>query len=91
MLERAAREHDLDLGSSFVVGDRYQDLQMGFKFHARTVLVATGYGKGELLYRQDSWQHKPDHLACDLLEATVWILASLDQQPQMLPGARDLT
>ncbi len=76
MLERAAVEHGLDLGSSFVVGDKYLDVQVGFKVGARTILVTTGYGKGELLYNGDSWPRRPDHVAANLLEAADWIVAS---------------
>ena len=74
MIERAARERSVDLRSSFVVGDRYQDLQIGFKVNARTVLVLSGYGKGELLYQRNTWAQQPDYIAPTLLEAVDWIL-----------------
>jgi D-glycero-D-manno-heptose 1,7-bisphosphate phosphatase len=74
LIEKAAQERHLDLRSSFVVGDRYQDLQMGFKVGARTILVLSGYGKGELLYQKDTWAQQPDHIAADLSDAVDWIL-----------------
>ena len=74
LIEKAAQERHLDLRSSFVVGDRYQDLQMGFTVGARTILVMSGYGKGELLYQKDTWPQQPDHIAADLSEAVDWIL-----------------
>ncbi len=77
MIEKAAKEHNLDLGSSFVVGDRYQDLLMGFEVNARTILVMSGYGKGEYLYQRDAWPQQPDYAAENLLEAVDWILGRL--------------
>jgi len=44
MFTRAAADLDLDLSRSFVVGDRWHDLQAGMAVGARGVLVRTGYG-----------------------------------------------
>jgi len=48
MLDGAALEHTLDLQRSFVVGDRYGDMELARNARARSVLVRTGYGEGEL-------------------------------------------
>ena len=45
LLKRAAAELHLDLERSFVVGDRWHDLQAGAAVGARGVLVRTGYGR----------------------------------------------
>jgi D-glycero-D-manno-heptose 1,7-bisphosphate phosphatase len=42
LLEQAAREHALDLPGSWVVGDRYADLEMGHAAGSRGILVMTG-------------------------------------------------
>lgn len=77
MLLQASRDLDLDLASSFVVGDTYRDLEMGFRVGATSILVLSGYGKGEYLYRSSSWARQPDFIAADLGEAADWVLASL--------------
>jgi D-glycero-D-manno-heptose 1,7-bisphosphate phosphatase len=74
MLERAAREHSLDLRRSFVVGDRYGDVELARNAQARSVLVRTGYGEGELAWHSAKWSEQPDFVAEDLREATDWIL-----------------
>jgi len=74
MLQRAAEKHALDLERSFVVGDRYVDLQLAAAAGARGILVRTGYGAGELLWHGATWTVKPDFIAEDLTEATDWIL-----------------
>jgi D-glycero-D-manno-heptose 1,7-bisphosphate phosphatase len=46
MLERAAREHGLDLPRSFMVGDKRSDIGAGLAAGCTSVLVRTGYGAG---------------------------------------------
>jgi D-glycero-D-manno-heptose 1,7-bisphosphate phosphatase len=74
MLERAAREHSLELGRSFVVGDRYGDIELARRVRARGVLVRTGYGEGELTWHSAKWPAPPDFVADDLSKAADWIL-----------------
>lgn len=44
LLLQAAREHGLDLGRSFLVGDKLSDLDAAVAAGVRPILVATGYG-----------------------------------------------
>jgi D-glycero-D-manno-heptose 1,7-bisphosphate phosphatase len=78
MLERAADEHALDLGRSFVVGDRFGDMELARNARARGVFVRTGYGEGELAWHAAKWPMQPDFVAEDLAQAADWIL----RQPQ---------
>jgi D-glycero-D-manno-heptose 1,7-bisphosphate phosphatase len=74
MLDRAALEHTLDLQRSFVVGDRYGDMELARNARARSVLVRTGYGEGELAWHAAKWASPPDFVAEDLTQAADWIL-----------------
>jgi D-glycero-D-manno-heptose 1,7-bisphosphate phosphatase len=74
MLERAAREHSLELGRSFVVGDSYGDIELARNVCARSILVRTGYGEGELAWHSAKWSAQPDFVADDLSKAAGWIL-----------------
>jgi D-glycero-D-manno-heptose 1,7-bisphosphate phosphatase len=74
MLERAAREHALDLKRSFVVGDRFGDIELARNAGAHSILVRTGFGEGELAWHAPSWPIQPDHVAQTLSEAVDWIL-----------------
>lgn len=69
MLQRAARELDLDLSASHAVGDSARDVEAGRRAGCRTVLVRTGYGKSA-----DTLALKPDFVAKDLAQAVDWIL-----------------
>ncbi len=50
LLEQAAADLHLDLSRSFMIGDRWSDLECGCRAGAVPVLVLTGYGRGELEY-----------------------------------------
>jgi D-glycero-D-manno-heptose 1,7-bisphosphate phosphatase len=72
LVERAARELDIDLERSFVVGDKLSDLEAGARAGCRGVLVRTGYGADEE-QRLDGSPVRPAHVADDLLAASRWI------------------
>lgn len=77
MLDRAAQEHSIDLKRSFVVGDRYGDVQLARNVSARSILVRTGYGEGELAWHAAKWPSPPDFVAHDLSDAATWILRQI--------------
>lgn len=65
LLLAAAADHALDLGSSYIVGDRWRDIQAGRAAGCFTIFVDYGY-------RQDGAMH-PDKIVCSLAEAAVFI------------------
>jgi D-glycero-D-manno-heptose 1,7-bisphosphate phosphatase len=77
LLLRAAAELGLDLSRSVMVGDKPSDVEAGQAAGAATVLVLTGYGRGEWEYRRHEWTVKPDHVAEDLFDAVEWALARI--------------
>ena len=74
MLEQAARDHSLNLSRSFVVGDRYGDMELAFHTGAKAILVRTGYGLGEWTWHAKTWPRQPDQVVDDLGQAVDWIL-----------------
>lgn len=74
LLRQAAAELDLDLAASIVVGDKGSDIETAAPVGARSVLVLTGYGRGEWEYRRDRFPVPPDHVSEDLLDAVEWVL-----------------
>jgi D-glycero-D-manno-heptose 1,7-bisphosphate phosphatase len=72
LLRRAAADLGLDLGASFIVGDRWQDLGAGQAVGARGVLVRTGVGRDQ---EQRTDARVPGGLIVDdLAAAAAWIL-----------------
>jgi D,D-heptose 1,7-bisphosphate phosphatase len=77
MLLRAAQDLNIDLTRSYLVGDRFRDIEAAKKAGVKGVLVKTGYGQ-ELLQDdgpdEATEEGKPDFIAADILEAVKWIL-----------------
>ncbi len=48
MIEEAAKDFDLDLGRSYIIGDRMIDVQTGNAAGIPAILVLTGYGRDEV-------------------------------------------
>ena len=72
MIRRAEREFGIDPARSFVVGDRWLDVEFGRAAGARSILVRTGYGLNEEARPDDAV--RPDLVADNLMEAVAWIL-----------------
>jgi D-glycero-D-manno-heptose 1,7-bisphosphate phosphatase len=75
MIDRAVREHTIDLPRSFVVGDRYADMELAFRANCQGIFVRTGYGLGEVTLHAKKWPRQPDAIVDDLEAAAEWILA----------------
>ena len=77
MLLQAAHDLDIELGSSYMVGDRYRDVETAKKVGVKGILVKTRYGR-EVLQDVDpdvaTAGNKPDFVAEDILEAVKWIM-----------------
>ena len=71
MLLRAARRHGVELDESFMIGDRWQDIEAGRRAGCRTILIGGGYAEGI--------QSKPDIAVATLTEAANWILSKSNQ------------
>lgn len=74
MLLRAAREHDIDLARSWMVGDSLVDLEAGTAAGTRVVHVLTGYGRGLVEHQPERFTVRPEHTAEDLLDAVRFIV-----------------
>ena len=66
MILDAAQEFGIDLKKSWMVGDRWRDVQAGQKAGCRTILVKTSF-EGDDYYKRN--EAVPDYTCNDLLEA----------------------
>ncbi len=69
LIRRAAADLHLDLRHSFMVGDRFIDVETARRAGMPAVFVLSGYGLGEYEYHRHSWPHQPWRIAQDVLEA----------------------
>ncbi len=72
LLLQAAKELNLDLGNSIMIGDNGRDIEAGKRAGCQTILLQAGPCEGA---DEDC---SPDHRARHLLEAVEW---ALEQQP----------
>lgn len=75
LLYKAADEHNIDLSLSFMIGDKYTDVELGQRIGVKGVMVMTGYGIGEYEYQRQNWPQMPDKIAENLLTAVDWIIS----------------
>ncbi len=75
MLLKAAAELDIDLGRSYVVGDKQVDVELAHRVGASGILVLTGYAGQEPGRDPAHPPVRPDYVARDLLDAVDWVLA----------------
>lgn len=69
LIDRAAKDFEIDLAASWMVGDRYGDVELARNAGLRSAFVLSGYGRGEWEYQRFSWKHQPDLVSDNLLEA----------------------
>lgn len=65
----AAREMNIDLAQSWMVGDRYSDIELARNAGVHSSFLLSGYGRGEWTYQRAGWKLEPDMVAENLLEA----------------------
>jgi D-glycero-D-manno-heptose 1,7-bisphosphate phosphatase len=76
MLRDAARDLDLDLKQSWVVGDQWRDIQLAHAAGCSSVLLRTGHGAAQ----EASWPREiaPATAVCDNLIAAVSVILSAE-------------
>jgi D-glycero-D-manno-heptose 1,7-bisphosphate phosphatase len=75
LISRAAKDFDIDLTGSWMVGDRYSDVELARNAGVNSMFVMSGYGRGEWEHQQASWVKRPDLVAENLLDAVKVIIA----------------
>jgi D-glycero-D-manno-heptose 1,7-bisphosphate phosphatase len=72
MILEAARKHNIDLAASFMVGDRWRDVDAGYNAGCKTILIDYGYS-------ERAPDHAPDLRVRSLREAADWIIRSSEK------------
>jgi D-glycero-D-manno-heptose 1,7-bisphosphate phosphatase len=74
LLDRAAKDLDIDIACSYVVGDKWSDVELAQRAGAKAVLVKTGFGPDDPGNKRPGHLKDPQHTARDITEAVEWIL-----------------
>lgn len=75
MIEAAVRDLNIDLGRSYMVGDKVIDMEAAHNAGVPGVMVMTGYGREELKQLSSEQKSRPDHISDDLYDAVKWIIS----------------
>jgi D-glycero-D-manno-heptose 1,7-bisphosphate phosphatase len=75
LVTAAARDLDIDLAQSWVVGDQWRDIEVANRTGARSILVRTGYGS-RLEHAWPAEVARPTYVADNLIAAAAHILVS---------------
>jgi D-glycero-D-manno-heptose 1,7-bisphosphate phosphatase len=83
LISRAAEEFEINLHESWMVGDRYSDIELAGNAGVKSAFVMSGYGRGEWEHQRQDWTRQPDLVAENLLEAVEVIVS---QEAEMGAG-----
>jgi len=73
-INKARSDLDIDISRSYVIGDRWLDIEFARNANLPGILVLTGYGREDLEEIIPQKKIKPAYVARDLLHAVKWIL-----------------
>lgn len=79
LVRQAARDLDIDVSRSWVIGDQWRDIEVAHRTGARSILVRTGYGTR----LEQSWPSDvapPTHVVDNLMAAAAWVVRSAEQR-----------
>ncbi|HVF27242.1 MAG TPA: HAD family hydrolase [Pyrinomonadaceae bacterium] len=82
LIRRAVEDFDIDAAQSWIIGDRFSDIELARNAGVRAAFVLSGYGRGEWEHQRQSWKFGPDVVADDLLAAVKMILAEGEREAQ---------
>jgi D-glycero-D-manno-heptose 1,7-bisphosphate phosphatase len=74
LIKQAQERYDIDMGSSYMIGDRFSDIEMAFRCDLKGIMVETGYGRGDVKYILPGREVQPHYVASDLEAAVLRIL-----------------
>ena len=81
LIDRAARELDIDIKQSYVVGDKWSDIELGQRSGAHSILVRTGFAADDAGNARPPHVKDPDFVAHTISEAADWIVEDVQRKP----------
>jgi len=75
LISRAVNDFGINLEESWMVGDRYSDVELARNAGINSMFVMSGYGRGEWEHQRPNWTEQPDLVAEDLLGAVRLIVS----------------
>lgn len=80
LFHQARKKYAFDNKGSYMIGDKYTDIEFGKRAGLKTILVLSGNGFTEFRNDRSSWQYNPDYVVKDVLQASYLILSLEEKQ-----------
>lgn len=80
LIRQADKEFGVDLKQSWMVGDRYSDVELAHNAGVNSAMVMSGYGRGEWEHQRVGWKYQPDLVVENLLAAVETIISNVSKQ-----------
>ena len=74
LFEKAIIEHNIDVKSSYMLGDKILDVRAGKNTGVTTLLVPAPYMREDFMSKKIELEYNPDYIADDFMDAVEWIL-----------------
>jgi D-glycero-D-manno-heptose 1,7-bisphosphate phosphatase len=74
LIEKAVKDLDIDINHSYMVGDKWSDIELAQRAGVRGILVMSGFAPDDPGNKRSNRIKEPDFLAHSLSEAADWIL-----------------
>ncbi|AFN73296.1 Histidinol phosphatase-like protein [Melioribacter roseus P3M-2] len=79
MILQAAKDHDIDLSKSFMIGDRASDIEAGINANIKTILISQQKENGEIENLINDGK-KPNFVAADFYEINKYITQTFAEE-----------
>ncbi len=83
LIKRAQEEFEIDLGESWMIGDRYSDIELAHNAGVRSAFVLSGYGRGEWEYQRETWKQQPELVGETLLSVVQSLVSNRDARAEL--------
>lgn len=90
LIRRAAAAFAIDLSQSWMIGDRYSDIELARNAGVRSAFVLSGYGRGEWEHQRSEWEQEPDLVSDNLLQAADAIVKSAAEKQEHRQGGKQM-
>lgn len=74
LIDRATKDLEIDLARSWMVGDRYGDIELARNAGLHSAFVLSGYGRGEWEYQRSTWEIEPEVVGETLLDVARMVI-----------------
>jgi D-glycero-D-manno-heptose 1,7-bisphosphate phosphatase len=74
LIDRAVKEFAIDVKHSYMVGDKWSDVELAQRAGVHAILVASGFAPDDPGNKRPESVHDPDFTALDLIAAAEWII-----------------